>query len=234
MAEENKGFHPVKAFKDKIDKNKKFLKGLTMGLVAGIIVTAAIAVAIALRPAPEPAAEPIEEDDPDAVVMLSQIAEISELATVEQTYSICDKVTNTDRIFDLIDNPFTENWFILAYSATLKAGVNLENAQINIDGTIVRITLPEPEIISNEIHTDSFHVLHESNNVFSPIHVDDVTSYIDQSRTNAEAASLEDGLLDKAKISAEEIVSALLMAGLPEGYTVEFTSPSADTAAEAE
>lgn len=232
MAEENKGFHPVKAFKDKIDKNKKFLKGLTMGLVAGIIVTAAIAVAIALRP--DPVTEPADANGPDTVVMLSQISQISELATVEQSYTICEKVTSTNRLFDMVDIPFTENWFILAYNATLKAGINLEHTQVRVEGTTVYVTIPDAQILSNEIHTDSFKVLHEQNNIFNDIEVADVTSYIDQSRCDAEAAALEGDLLDKAESNAKDAIVGLISPTLPEGYAVEFTSPSADTAAEAE
>ncbi len=52
------------------------------------------------------------------------------MVSASQNYAIVDKVTDTKRFFDWFDIPFTENSFGTAMG-TIKAGVNLETAEIH-------------------------------------------------------------------------------------------------------
>ena len=152
---------------------------------------------------------------------MSEISQINELATASQTYTVVEKVESNSKLFDTIDIPFSENFFILTYMGELKAGVNLDEAQVALEGTTVKVSLPQATILSDAIDTTSFKVLHEQNNFLNPIGVEDVTQYIDESRQEAEAAAISGEVLNEAQENAVSSIEALLGAALPEGYTIE-------------
>lgn len=196
------------------DKLKSFLGGMVLGLVGGAVVTM---ILFTYNPPDKGASEEV-----DAIILMEEISRINELATAEQSYTVAEKVSSSNTLFDLMDIPFTEKFFILTYTGTVKAGVNLDAATITVDGTTVRVTLPPAQILSDAIDTESFRTLHEQEGLFNPLHVDDVTSYIDKTRQEAEAAVVAGDVLAEAQANAETSVRALLGAALPEGYTIEF------------
>lgn len=165
-----------------------------------------------------------QEPNVDVAVLMSEISQINELATASQTYTVVEKVESNSKLFDTIDIPFSENFFILTYMGELKAGVNLDEAQIALEGTTVKVSLPQATILSDAIDTTSFKVLHEQNNFLNPIGVEDVTQYIDESRQEAEAAAISGEVLNEAQENAVSSIEALLGAALPEGYTIEVSS----------
>ena len=67
--------------------------------------------------------------------------------------------------------PFTTKSFILTYDGTVKAGVDLDGAEVSVSGTTVTITLPEAEILSHEIDEDSMEVFDEKTSIFNPFTV---------------------------------------------------------------
>ena len=88
--------------------------------------------------------------------------------------------------------------------------MNLENADIQQNGQTINITLPDAEILSNEINQDSVQVLDEINNVFNPIQVEDFASFESQEKTKMEEKAVENGLLDQAKANAKSSVEELM------------------------
>lgn len=193
---------------------KSFVGGVVVGLVVGAVV---VTLLFTYNPPDQR-----EGDEVDAAILMEEIAQISELATAEQSYTVAEKVSSTNTLFDLVDIPFTEKFFILTYTGSIKAGVNLDDASIAVEGTTVRVTLPPAQILSDAIDTESFKTLHEQEGLFNPLHVDDVTQYLDKTRQEAEAAALAGDVLAEARANAEESVRALLGAALPEGYAIEF------------
>ena len=165
-----------------------------------------------------------QEPNVDVAVLMSEISQINELATASQTYTVVEKVESNSKLFDTIDIPFSENFFILTYMGELKAGVNLDEAQVALEGTTVKVSLPQATILSDAIDTTSFKVL--QNNFLNPIGVEDVTQYIDESRQEAEAAAISGEVLNEAQENAVSSIEALLGAALPEGYTIEVTCAS--------
>ncbi len=193
---------------------KSFVGGVVVGLVVGAVV---VTLLFTYNPPDQR-----EGDEVDAAILMEEIAQISELATAEQSYTVAEKVSSSNTLFDLVDIPFTEKFFILTYTGSIKAGVNLDDASIAVEGTTVRVTLPPAQILSDAIDTESFKTLHEQEGLFNPLHVDDVTQYLDKTRQEAEAAALAGDVLAEAQANAEESVRALLGAALPEGYAIEF------------
>ena len=194
------------------------LKSFVGGVVVGLVVGADVVTVLFTYNPPDQR----EGDEVDAAILMEEIAQISELATAEQSYTVAEKVSSSNTLFDLVDIPFTEKFFILTYTGSVKAGVNLDDASIAVEGTTVRVTLPPAQILSDAIDTESFKTLHEQEGLFNPLHVDDVTQYLDKTRQEAEAAALAGDVLAEAQANAEESVRALLGAVLPEGYAIEF------------
>ena len=70
----------------------------------------------------------------NASVVFGRIVEQNELVSVSQDYNIVDKQSDASSFFGLFDLPFTGNSFWYRYAGTIKAGVNLETAEIDDQG----------------------------------------------------------------------------------------------------
>mgnify|MGYP002542156243 CR=1 FL=1 len=110
-------------------------------------------------------------------VVFSRVVAQNELVSAAQDYSIVDKVSNTGSFFGLFDLPFTSNSFWYRYVGNIKAGVNLETAQIRTFGRGITIVLDQPYIISNTPDMVVSGVLEENNNILNPIHIDQVDMF---------------------------------------------------------
>ena len=89
----------------------------------------------------------------EASTIFERIQAQNEMVGASQRYNITEKASNDntmDTFLGRIHVPFTENSFWYRYVGTIKAGVNLADANFSKkdDGTIVA-SLPAPYIISN-------------------------------------------------------------------------------------
>lgn len=170
-----------------------------------------------------PSHNPPDDDGEEASVVFERIVKQNELVSVSQRYSITDKAKDSNSFFDLFDIPFTENSFRYRYAGTIKAGVNLQTAAFELDGTTVHITLDEPYVISNTPDMDESGVLEESNNILNPIHVKDVDEFQKQCQEDSQQYSVKAGLLEEARANAEADLRGMFNAALGDKYSVEFT-----------
>ena len=90
----------------------------------------------------------------DTVVLQNQLSEIRELATVTYAYTNMAQFESSNDFYG-VKIPFTTKSFILTYDGTVKAGVDLDGAEVSVSGTTVTITLPEAEILSGMTITDA-------------------------------------------------------------------------------
>ncbi len=157
-----------------------------------------------------------------ASAVFGRIVEQNELVSVSQDYSIVDKQGDSASFFGLFDIPFTDNSFWYRYEGTLKAGVNLETAEIDAQGNNLTITLDPAYIISNTPDMDSSGVLEERNNVLNPIEVGDVDAFQRWCVEQSEAQAIEGGLLDEAQSEAENQLNQLFYTALGDDVTVSF------------
>ena len=156
----------------------------------------------------------------DAVVLQNQLTEIRELATVTYAYTNMAQFESSSDFYG-VKVPFTTKSFILTYDGTLKAGVDLDGAAVDISGTTVTVTLPEARILSHEIDEDSVEVFDEKTSIFNPFTVEDFTSFQADQKAAMEERALSRGLLEEARSKAVSSVKQLLAAALPDTYTVE-------------
>lgn len=156
----------------------------------------------------------------DAVVLQNQLTEIRELATVTYAYTNMAQFESSSDFYG-VKVPFTTKSFILTYDGTIKAGVDLDGAAVDISGTTVTVTLPEARILSHEIDEDSVEVFDEKASIFNPFTVEDFTSFQADQKAAMEERALSRGLLEEARSKAVSSVKQLLAAALPDTYTVE-------------
>jgi len=205
--------------KNKIEIKRKAHRGRGKFFIAGLICGLAVAFAFIRYGWVNHLGLMGSNVKVNSVVLQEKINEISELATASYTYTNAD-VKSDSRTFNGKTIPFTTNKYIVKYDGIIKAGVNMEEAQVEVNDKKVVVKLPEIMILSNEI-TD-IDVLDESNNIFNPIKVSDVTDYfIKEQKQVMEDKAIEKGLLDEAKSNAVTYIKAFMYKILPDEYEVE-------------
>ena len=174
---------------DFFTKPKAFLTGAVIGLVVATIVVTRF-----FSPTKEVVHE-VETLSPS--VVFERVIAQNELVCASQNYAIVDKATDTARLFDLIDLPWTTNSFWYRYCGTIKAGVNLQTAEFSQDendANKLTVTLDQPYVISNTPDMGKSGVLEEHNNILNPIEVKDVDAFQRQcvERSEQEVFSLDE------------------------------------------
>lgn len=133
--------------------------------------------------------------------------DIGELATQAAFYTEVIDYKEMRDLFD-IKVPFTQSRAIYSYDGIIKAGLDFGKIDYSIkeEEKKIYITLPKAKILSNEIDTKSLNVYDETQNIFTPINVEDYNSAVDEVKERAEKKAIENGLLDLAKDNAKVIL----------------------------
>ncbi|NCE65644.1 DUF4230 domain-containing protein [Pseudoflavonifractor sp. 524-17] len=153
-----------------------------------------------------------------------RLSQIEELATVEYHYTNMGKFENQMDFYGW-KVPFTTKSFIVAYDGVIKAGVDLSQLQVEVQGNDVAVTLPAARIFSHEIDEDSLEIFDETRNLFNPIQIGDYTGFTKDQKDAIEARAIENGLLTAADQQAAESVKRLLtMIDGMENYTLTVES----------
>ena len=160
----------------------------------------------------------------DTVVLQNQLSEIRELATVTYAYTNMAQFESSNDFYG-VKIPFTTKSFILTYDGTVKAGVDLDGAEVSVSGTTVTITLPEAEILSHEIDPDSLEVFDEARSIFNPITIEDYSGFQADQQGEMEEKALQSGLLTQAQEQAKLAVTGLLTPLLEQGQRLEVLVP---------
>lgn len=149
-----------------------------------------------------PKDEPQKVETLDSSMIMSRIVERNEMVAASQDYTIVEKAGDKNRLFDLIDIPFTQNSFWYLFAGTIEASVDLSAAQWEETAPgVLTVTLPEPEL-QNVPNMDISGVLEEHNNVLNPIHVEDVDTFQRDCVNKSNQQAEDDGLREAAKENA--------------------------------
>lgn len=138
-----------------------------------------------------------------------EIQEIGELATLEYLYTDAGKFSDPKELFGKeIPFGFTTKSFIAKWDGSIKAGVDVQkiNAEINDVTKEIIIHIPDAEILSHELDENSFETLDEKDGLFNPIEIDDIRQFDAVSKEAMEKRAIENGILDKALENAKEII----------------------------
>lgn len=138
----------------------------------------------------------------DASLIMNRIVDRNEMVAASQDYTIVEKAGDRNKLFDLIEIPFTQNSFWYRYSGVIEATVDLSAARWNTKGeTAITVVLPEPTT-QNIPDMNVSGVLEERNNILNPIHVEDVDAFQRDCIAKSDQQAKEGGLLEQAKENA--------------------------------
>ncbi len=126
--------------------------GKTKKAIGGII--AIFLVALLIFYAGTRFASGSEQPKISSTGLTQQLQEIEELATLSYNYTKVGKFSD-NLTFNGWDIPLTQKSFLITYDGRLKAGIKMNNIKIEIDNNTITVSIPDIEILSNEIDESS-------------------------------------------------------------------------------
>lgn len=160
----------LKQLEKKNHPKKRGIKFLIVALLVGIVI--GVAAVLWVQGQVQEKAE-----EANTTVVFNRVVAEDELVVASQRYSVVEKAKDSKKFFDSWDIPFTEKSFWYRYVGTIKAAVDLSNAElVKQDGKTITIALDQPFISSNTPDMNASGVLEENNNLINPISVEMVDS----------------------------------------------------------
>lgn len=158
---------------------------------------------------------------------------IGELATQSVTTTTVRVETKDLKLFNVII-PLTQSKYIYTYNTTIKAGINFSDVKWQLGDTDdtshnIYVDIPEVKTLSADIDLDSFKVLHEENNIFSPITLTEHNDSLIQLRENALSDAINSGLYDRALDNAKTILTSFISQVYPSNeYSIIFSERASE------
>ena len=158
---------------------------------------------------------------------------IGELATQSVTTTTVRVETKDLKLFN-VSIPLTQSKYIDTYNTTIKAGINFSDVKWQLGDTDdtshnIYVDIPEVKTLSADIDLDSFKVLHEENNIFSPITLTEHNDSLIQLRENALSDAINSGLYDRALDNAKTILTSFISQVYPSNeYSIIFSERASE------
>ncbi len=140
------------------------------------------------------------------VTLKNELAEISELATYEYTYTDELEKKTQLQVMDKLNVPFTTNSYRICYSGVIKAGFDLSSAEVRCEKNKVIIKLPEVNVLENYTNKDSVIVIDQKDNLLNPIKMQDVFDEITKENNRHLEEAIKQGLYEFATESAKVLI----------------------------
>lgn len=155
-------------------------------------------------------------------LLSQQIQGISELASVEYNYTNMGKFENQATFYGW-KVPFTTKSFIVSYDGSIKAGIDMSQVEVKINGKNIDVNMPEAKILSHEIDEKSIEVFDETKNIFNQISITDYNSFAIDQKENMEQRVLDKGLLNEAQEKAQNTIRTFIESSYDiDEYHIEF------------
>ena len=158
---------------------------------------------------------------------------IGELAPQSVTTTTVRVETIDLKLFN-VSIPLTQSKYIYTYNTTIKAGINFSDVKWQLGDTDdtshnIYVDIPEVKTLSADIDLDSFKVLHEENNIFSPITLTEHNDSLIQLRENALSDAINSGLYDRALDNAKTILTSFISQVYPSNeYSIIFSERASE------
>ena len=147
------------------------------------------------------------------------------MTTIQYKYKDIATREDWNTLFN-IKLPFTKSSFIVSYTGILKLGIDLSKTKVDVDESskTIKVTLPEPKILSNDVDLSSLKVYDEKNSIFNPVKVKDYAEFTQSGKENAEADAKESGVFEQSKEVAKKVIIELLNTTkeIKENYKIVF------------
>lgn len=149
---------------------------------------------------------------------------IGELSTQAGYFTSVQLISGSRQVFG-VDIPLTQSKFIFSYDGVIKAGVDFESVEFDVDENnyIITVQLPQAKIHSVEIDESSFEIFDETNNIFNPLGLKDVNTSLAELKDKAKEKAIANGLLENARSNAEMLIRGFLSGTFDaQKYTIVF------------
>lgn len=191
-----------------------FIIALVIGFVGGFVVC-------------KSTDEEYPDKNFDLELLKEEVANISELATLQETYTLNVPYTSESKKLwrTNIKIPFSEKSMVVEYNATLKFGLKLtgDNYDIKADGDTITVTVPHSQILSHEIDEKSWVLKDKKNGLFNPLKPEDDSALRKYAKKNALKKLDLDKLYSEADANAQEQIEKFLSLSCPDAdIVVEF------------
>ena len=192
--------------KKKTEKTKKTQKQpnplvLKIAMRATTIITIGILVIIAGCVGLKKFNKPVEEKR--YALIDKQLSYCQELVTLKYRYSDISAIKKS--------SGFARSYSLVKYSGVIRAGiadVTDISYNVSIDGKKIFLTIPEAEILGNEIVKQE--VFDESSSIFKPITTKEIFEEIKKSQDETCEDLIAEGLLDESRNYAINILTQFM------------------------
>ncbi|MFQ6792758.1 MAG: DUF4230 domain-containing protein [Thomasclavelia sp.] len=197
---------------DMLGKTKKAIGGIVAILIVGMLIFYA-----GTR-----FASNSDEPEITSTGITQQLQDIEELATLSYNYTKVGKFSNSLQ-FNGWDIPLTQKSFLITYDGKLKAGIKMNKVEVALSDNTITVSIPEIEILSNEIDESSIEVYDETRNIFNPISINDYADFATSQKEAVEAEAIENGLLSEAATKTQDTIKKYLNAlpGIEGNYEIK-------------
>lgn len=139
-------------------------------------------------------------------------------ALVDRQLSFCQElVTAKYRYSDIITlkktSGFAKSYSIIKYTGVVRAGLadfTDISYSISLDGKSITLSVPQAEILGNEIVSQS--VFDEKKSVFVPISTQEIFDEIEKAKAEAIEDMIAEGVLDEAREYAVRVITQFMLA----------------------
>ena len=139
----------------------------------------------------------------------NRLEDAKELTTLKYHYTNMGEFQNQSDFYGW-KVPFTTKSFIVSYDGLINAGVDLQEATVNVTGKKIQIKIPHAKILSHEIYEDSLQVFLEKDSIFNPIKISDYNDFSMDQKKVVEEKAIEKGLLTEADKKSQEAIKDIL------------------------
>lgn len=142
----------------------------------------------------------------------NQLNSLSELVTQEYIYTNADKRESKETWVFGWNIPFSGNSLLVTYDGTIKAGIDLSQAKIDVDGDkhTITVTLPASRVTDNDIPQETINVVEVKDGLFNKVSFDNYNDFISEQKIVMEERAINQGLLSKADEEAKTLIKSFL------------------------
>ena len=165
------------------------------------------------------------EEEYNTVTIEDKVTEIAEMAALKESYTAQQEYKGEAKQIFGKDIPFTSKEMQLIFSGEIKAGPNMEKANIKVDPDKETITviLPHSEILSHEIDEDSIQLQGIKNGLFNRVTPENTNEVRKTGKEGKEKEVLKTDFLEQADQKAVSQLTTFLQAAYPKAtIKVEF------------
>ena len=139
-----------------------------------------------------------------------KITSLGELNTIEYYYQNLLSFEDSKELRG-IKLPFTTKSLLIMYEGYIKAGVDLREAEIEVEEDIVILHLRKSVITNNVIKEDRVKIYDEKSGLFNPLKIKEVFQLLDKEKNKVQEELIEGGFLEEANQRAEKLIRPLLL-----------------------